>query len=458
MRRARLVHSTAEVTILFPTRSPGRRTRRMSWMSLARATLVTALASGLGCSLATSVEIKPLRTVQSLSSDAPARLPELFQTGQYLAVIERAEEATTASDQLLVARAELYAMRLDRAEARLQRILANGPSGSTRRNALWAMSRIAELRGDSKRTIEYAYAARDAGLRIRGWFIELHEALVSTDTYSLSGAVQTTLPMKIVSPDLPLVEARSGSARVASVIDSGAALSIISESVAGRLDLDPLDGITGEVSGLLGSRVRVEFGLIRQLHLGDVVISNIPVAVIPDHRLRFRTTEGDFDIEFLIGTDLLRRFRITLDPARETVTVRRIEALLPAPDQNLFLHEGRPMVAVALEGSGWYPMIIDTGSEVTFLNQANPLVGVTLSRLPRFHSVTMQFLDGVRSSGSKVERITLGVDRWAGRFSDLPLYGDSRTSNLGILGQNFLSRFRTTIDYGTMRVELEPLD
>jgi hypothetical protein len=102
--------------------------------------------------------------------------------------------------------------------------------------------------------------------------------------------------------------------------------------------------------------------------------------------------------------------------------------------------------------------VLDTGSEVTFLNQtqleAFPIPLVT----PKIHNATLQGLGGAKKRGEKIEGIELGVDRWAGLFRDMPMYEPSeRELTSGIVGENYLRNFIVTIDFGRMRVDLKPI-
>lgn len=431
-------------------------------MRLSVSSLVTACALTLGgCALTSNVEIEPLVLTVS-ESGRDNSVVGLFKRGEYGRIIDLHGEISEPEELLLLAKSELYAMRLQSAFDRFNEILTQPVSISVRREAWWGLARIAQLEGDQRRTIDMALKARSSGLNLKQWFVDLNESLLDVAPFSESpGSARTTeVPMEIDHPNLPRINVVVNGTTLPGIIDTGAALTIISESRAKEADVKSLGGFEGEISGLLGVRISVRFGLIERLSIGDIVVRDVPVAILRDHRLRFRTTGGIFDIDMLIGIDLLRHFRITLDPEALTFALERFDPSerLPAHDQNLFLAEARPMVAAALNGEGMYPMILDTGSEVTFLNQTNPLVIAVLSAFPRYHSATLQSLDGTRGSGAHVENVRVGLDQWQGRFARAPLYNDSRRHSLGVLGQNFLRRFRTTIDFATMRVELERLD
>lgn len=412
-----------------------------------------------GCALTSEVAISPLRTARIERPD-DLSIRELHARGEHLEVIRRAGEASGSTDLLAVGESALYAMRLDLAESYLARVAESSSRRKEVRDALWGLSRIARYKGQPRKALELAIAARDEGLIVSPWFLALQEALVDIPLFVPDSATKDRIPMRTTAPDLPRIDVEVEGRAVEAVIDSGASLSIITSSLADELDIELLPGVAGEIRGLLGVTIPVRYALVDSLRLGSLETKNVPMAILDDRRLQFRTREGTFSIRLLLGTDFLRGFRVVLDPSVGTLELDRVDrySVTPTADQNLYLVEGRPMIAASLNRAGWLPMILDTGSEVTFLNGSNAEVRRSLSMVPRYHRATLQSLDGVRGSGATIENVEIGADRWAGRFRSVPLYSDTRRSTLGILGQNFIGRFRTVIDYSTMTVRFEPLD
>ena len=151
--------------------------------------------------------------------------------------------------------------------------------------------------------------------------------------------------------------------------------------------------------------------------------------------------------------------RIELDFRHNVATFAHLKPAdrQPQADQNLFWQQFRPAVRGTINRHGWFLFVLDSGSEVTFLNQTQleqfpiPLVG------PKMHNATLQGLGGSKKRGEKIEDIELGVDRWAGVFRDMPMYEPSEKEiTSGIVGENYLRNFIVTIDFGRMRVDLKP--
>ena len=127
----------------------------------------------------------------------------------------------------------------------------------------------------------------------------------------------------------------------------------------------------------------------------------------------------------------------------------------PATDQNLFVQGFRPYVRGTVNRRGWYMFVLDTGSEVTFLNDLQMMNLPLGNAPPKAHNAMLQGLGGTKKRGARVDDVEIGVDRWAGTFKTVPMYSAGEHENAaGILGENFLKNFRVILDYGRMRLDL----
>ena len=98
-------------------------------------------------------------------------------------------------------------------------------------------------------------------------------------------------------------------------------LSIVSESLAASIPVRKLGDITGTFSGLLNEPIAVHFGILDRLDLGRMSIANVPVAIMPDDKMKFLVSgKKEFTIDFLLGAHLLKEFRIELDFRRSGIT------------------------------------------------------------------------------------------------------------------------------------------
>jgi hypothetical protein len=267
------------------------------------------------------------------------------------------------------------------------------------------------------------------------------------------------VPFRFGRPDVPRITAGVNGSEIEAILDSGAVLSIISERLAASVNIRSLGTFEGTFYGLLGEPIEVHFGMVDKLTIDDMTIANVPVAIMPDDKMKFLINKKDgqqFHMDLLLGTNLLKEFRIELDFDRRRLTLK---ALTPAdrrpdPDQNLFFEGFRPYVRGAINRKGWYLFVLDTGSEITFLNETR-LRTLPVQSLLGTHSATLQGLGGTMKRGSKIEDVEIGLDRWGGKFRTLPMYASADKEHaVGIIGQNFLKNFNVVIDFGRMKLEL----
>jgi hypothetical protein len=237
-------------------------------------------------------------------------------------------------------------------------------------------------------------------------------------------------------------------------------LSIISNRLADALPVRRLGTFQGTFFGLLGEPISVQFGLIDTLELGGMVIENVPVAIMPDEKMRFLINKKDgqqFSMNFLLGTNLLKEFRVDLNFDTNHITFKQLQPQdhHADADQNLFFKGFRPHVRGAVNRRGWFLFVLDTGSEITFLNESR-IASLPVAIFGTQHTATLQGLGGSMKHGSKLDDVQVGIGRWAGSFETIPMYsGDENEAAVGILGQNFLGHFNVVSDFGRMRVDLE---
>jgi predicted aspartyl protease len=268
--------------------------------------------------------------------------------------------------------------------------------------------------------------------------------------------------MKMGRPDVPRINVTINEKQNAvAMVDSGAVLSIVSKSLASSLPVRMLGTFEGTFSGLLGEPITVQFVILDTLDIGGMRIANVPVAIMPDDKMKFVVSgKKEFKMDFLLGAHLLKEFRLELDFRRGSLTLMRLTPAMrkPASDQNLFFEQFRPAVRGTLNRRGWYVFLLDTGSEVTFLNEKDLASLPVMSSAPMMHNATLQGLGGATKHGSKLDNVEIGVDRWAGTFRTLPMYEAAPYEhNAGILGENYMKNFDVVIDFGRMRVDLAPI-
>ncbi len=415
-----------------------------------------------GCALYSEVSIGPLLMSPSdvrRSASSPTQLAIDLEFSRLLAMKSSIEvrERQSYKDFAALGEAELAANRLVDARRHLMQALDLRPPTLEAGQIAWALSQVAYLEDDYPDAAHWASAATARGTVVKAWHTAFLQSLMRVEVYRMYGSSDRRIPLMFGRPSIPRIAARvNGGDEATAVIDSGAVLSIVSETFAQTRKIRRLGEFKGTFFGLLGEPIPVTFGLIESLRLGDLFIENVPVAIMPDSKLRFFVANREpFSMELLLGTNLLKEFRLELDLRERWV---KFSPLLPsqkspAANQNLFFVGFQPFVEGAINRKGWHLFLLDTGSEITFLNDAR-LTGTSIWDSPKYHRATLQGLGGAQKSGSKVEDVEIGVDRWAGTFKTIPLYGSEEARSVGIIGDNFLRNFRVIIDFGSMRVDL----
>lgn len=419
-----------------------------------------------GCALYSEVDVTPL-ILPPANIERGADLPSMMRKADYLRAMEMGasidqRQKQNAADLAALGSAYLAAGRYDDARRRLRAALDLEPFRTTYAEIAWDLSQVEYLANNFESSLEWAMIARDRGLNIRQWHLDYLESLVNVPTYRFSGESNDALSFKFGRPDVPRVSVRINRAReVEGIIDSGAVLSIISQRLAASLPVKRLGKTEGTFYGLLGEPIAVTFGLLETLELGGIVIQNVPVAIMPDVKMKFlisRREGTQFNMDFLLGSNLLKEFRLELDfdRGRAIFTHLTERDRQPAADQNLFFHGFRPHVRGAVNRRAWFLFILDTGSEITFLNESR-LANLPVSTFGSgAHTAMLQGLGGSMKRGGKLEDVEIGLDRWGGKFRTLPMYSsDDKDHAVGIIGQNFLKNFNVVIDFGRMRLDLK---
>jgi len=433
---------------------------------LRRLTFVLAILTAARCALYSDVSIEPL-TVVPTSIDRGADLKDMVRRADYLRAVEYApaidaRERKDAAEVVALAQAELAAGRTAAARRHFRAALDLTNQRALYAEAAWGLSEVEFLENSFETSLDWAHVATDHGLNVLRWHVDYLKALSNTQVYRhANGPMTDEVRLRIGHPDVPRIDVRINAAQstTSAVIDSGAVLSIVSERLANQLGLKRLPTAAGTFYGLLGEPINVQFALLDTLDIGAIGMENVPVAVMPDDKMRFLISgRKQFDIDFLLGANLLKEFRLDFDFDRERLGLTQLTSVdkKPVVDQNLFFEGFRPSVRGTINKHGWFMFVLDTGSEVTFLNESRIAAMPINMFAPRMHSATLQGLGGAKKHGSKVEEVEIGVDKWAGRFKSLPMYsGGENEHAVGIVGENFLTNFHTIVDFGRMRVDLE---
>jgi hypothetical protein len=416
-----------------------------------------------GCSLYSDVSISPLN-INPMQIDRGSDLQSMLRKSDYLRAIEFTptvdnRQRKTVSELQALGNVELIAGRYDEARRHLRAAIDLAPFRETAAHLEWSLSQVEYLSNNYAASLDWAEAATSHGLMVKRWHLDYLRALSGTQIYRASGLPSSQIAMRFNRPDVPRIDVRLNGRKTANaVIDTGAVISIASERLADEMSIRRLPNIKGTFYGLLGEPISVEFGLLDSVTVGDIVVENVPIAIMPDDKMRFIVSgRREFKLDFLLGANFLKEFRTDLDFSRSVVTFTRLTPAdrHPAVNQNLFIQGFRPFVRGTINGHGWFVFVLDTGSEITFLNE-HQIMNLPITQIaPRLHGALLQGLGGAQKRGGRIDDLDIGIDRWAGKFRSLPMYSSGEQENAaGIIGENLLKNFRVIIDYGRMRVDL----
>jgi hypothetical protein len=248
------------------------------------------------------------------------------------------------------------------------------------------------------------------------------------------------------------------------LLDTGANASFLNEALANSLRIavehqHESNIGTGEASTRLGFSKNVTLSLSGV----DVPAKRVAVAPLAD----LESTVGR-PIDGILGTDLFRRYVVTIDYAARNIILE--DPKLYAFHGNgelipLRLSGGRPFVKATVIPVGSDPIeglfVVDTGDDST-LGLHTPFVekyklrSLNQNMIPH---LSRGMSGDSRNWRGRVARFQLGkftIDHPVATFAEAAKGSDADRSYDGVLGGEILRRFKVTIDYSRRQMILEP--
>lgn len=345
---------------------------------------------------------------------------------------------------------------------RFERALAGTGRASDRADIAWLLSQAAYWEGNFPVASRWGRLAQREGKQVpEGWLVFL-ESQGSRVLYGGGAAEErVSLPVEFGKPNLLRVAVRvNGRPAEEMVLDSGASLSLLTESAAARQGVTFVPGASAVAKGLHDTDLPMRLGWIDSVRVGTLTLTDVPVGVLADGSLTFETTSsGLVRLNGVLGAHLMKEFDWRIEFADRLLHARRLDRhiLRGSRDQNVFFRRMKPMVRVSLNGLPWSLFLLDTGSEPSMITR----VGLRKSSL--FPDVSYPIrLEGIGQSHvswTKVSNVTVGVPPYMVRFKDIVVREESEGIEDGILGASFLSSFDAEIRFGAMKLVLEnPLE
>jgi len=410
------------------------------------------------------VEVQPADTVNSTPRPGPFNAEELLSRGEYLEVerhfreMPRPELEENPQALALYGRALLARGDLDDAAVPLSRAIAAEARPARRADIEWALAQGYIFWDEPSLALEYASAARRDGFGLLPGFLRFLEAIENLDLYagpafgekheaefSMSGFDLIRLAVKINGSDS------------AAILDTGAAYTILTQSFAKQVGVREIPDSKAFGRGLHTREFPLTFGIADRLDFCGFVVRNVPVMLMPDDALLFETSRGEFPVPMVLGLHLIKQFTVALDYRRRSIEMTRTDfrGEKNNPDQNLFVARGRIFVRASVNRTGWYAMLLDTGSEPTMMTSG----GVKRAGLPasnKFYPRKLYGLGKSEAAWSRVDAVTIGMSGFAVRFRNLVVKEDDGALEDGVLGNSYLKNFHIQIDFRQMRLVLMP--
>jgi predicted aspartyl protease len=241
-------------------------------------------------------------------------------------------------------------------------------------------------------------------------------------------------------------------------VDTGAAMSIVTDELADSIGIRGTE--TKEGLGSAGRRIEVPLGRVESISVGEVAVSDLRVGIMKE--LPRCVGRG------VLGYNFLKGFTVTVDYGRSQLTLASPEDE-PRPRVSAYPHvplrlarPDRPilLVDVVVDSEHTFPFILDTGASHT-------VVSPDLARRAGVRDVQGESIIGVggatRSSTGVVKSLSVGealVSDSTVIVADIfsALSEATGASFEGILGFDFLSRFRLEIDYPNETLGLATAD
>jgi predicted aspartyl protease len=244
------------------------------------------------------------------------------------------------------------------------------------------------------------------------------------------------------------------------ILDTGASHCLLAQELSVTLGVRPV--YEKQAMGA-GGPVKLAFARVASLSVGSARQRNVPVALTSELE-RFAVAIGS-RVDGDLGFAFLKDFALTIDYQTSSLSFADGSAFShhspnPIPFQLAAPHKPLILVQVIVNEKGPFPFVLDTGASRTIVSSelARELAIETTDDCPAIGGGgTTKILTG------KVSSLTIGdavvCDQTVGVGEFLMMLSKAVGTRLdGVIGYNFLNRFRVTIDYPEKILEFEPVE
>jgi predicted aspartyl protease len=396
------------------------------------------------------------------SSQEPPTWLRMAMAGEAVDPQALRKAASSEGEQKLVAAIELAWLHRD-AEA----AVALRTSADTLKSTPLRVDALNMLTAVHLRAGDYALAAaarRESRAlippsnAIQSDLLAVAEALKAMSPMTLSGRPQGVLPLKVEKDGIPRARVAISGLDEWAVLDTGAAFSVVSQSVARQAGVREL-GATARFSATGNGEANAGLGVADEVVIAEAKLRNVVVLILPDDYMDIFS--GETKVGAIIGLPVfLKMGRIAMLPGKDGPEFTfGPSGGQPGKASNMRLHKLIPIVSGTLKRPEPQAvnMLLDTGASVTSFNAR---FAASFPELVA-DAPTVSNTSGVIGEAS--------LSRQAGRLGQLrfevggtnftisgaPAFEEQRPSYDGAFGQDIL-RMGFIADFETMTFELGP--
>jgi tetratricopeptide (TPR) repeat protein len=260
---------------------------------------------------------------------------------------------------------------------------------------------------------------------------------------------------------LMLVEGRvNGEGPFRLLVDTGATSTVISDKLLEQLNIPSIASTVTHCVGGDG-RISTQLCKLSSLEIGDLKLTNLPVSSF-DNAIFAGLIDG------VLSTSTLSQFLITLDyPEQKIFLNPRPASLVPQKNSTLLQSKFRVLgnlilAPVSINGQPPRNFLFDTGAVTSTLSKRQASSLGVQENTPN-SKVDIQFAGacGVTKSVLSVSEVTLGFAGQKSKYAQIlavdlqEISKELQTEVAGILGGDFFSKFRVTLDYPNTALTLE---
>jgi predicted aspartyl protease len=271
----------------------------------------------------------------------------------------------------------------------------------------------------------------------------------------------TTIPFELAGGGQPLIVFQAtvnDTGPFKFILDTGAGSTLITPALASRLGIATLKERTGHG---IGGTATVALATANSIAVGSLRKDNVDIGVTESVEQIGRAIGEPLDGG--LGHTFFRDLAITIDYNRKRLTFATADEVGTdvtngTPFQ--LVHARKPLIQVDVwvNGSGPYPMALDTGASTTVLSPA--LIGLT-ENVREIPGGVTGAAGRVPAKAARVRSLRVGdaIDSDADVLlldALAPLNAALGTELMGIIGYSFLRHYRVTIDYPRGKVLLIP--